>query len=79
MREEVLTLSRKVLGPERPNTLLAMNNLAASYSDAGRKDEALKLCEQALPLSLKVLGPEHPNTLLPQHAPGDAQPGEFLL
>ncbi len=56
-------LDRKVLGPEHPDTLNAMANLANSYFDAGRKDEALKLREEVLALSRKVLGPEHPDTL----------------
>jgi serine/threonine protein kinase len=42
-REEVLALSRKALGPENRETLLAMNNLAASYADAVRWNEALPL------------------------------------
>src|SRR5206468_10163218 len=41
----------------------AMNNLANSYADAGRRDDALKLREQVLELRRKVLGPEHPDTL----------------
>jgi len=41
-------LRRKVLDPEHPDTLMAMNNLAIGYQDAGRKDEALKLFESAL-------------------------------
>jgi tetratricopeptide (TPR) repeat protein len=40
-----------------------MNNLAASYDDAGRREEALKLQEDVLALRRKVLGPEHPDTL----------------
>ena len=44
MREEVLTLSRKVNGPEHPDTLRAMGNLAI-LPNAGRRDEALKLAK----------------------------------
>ena len=51
LREEVLTLMRKVNGPEHHNTLMAMNNLAASYSETGRKDEALKLRQELAGLS----------------------------
>jgi tetratricopeptide (TPR) repeat protein len=40
-----------------------MNNLADSYYEAGRRDDALKLREEALALRRKVLGPEHPDTL----------------
>ena len=40
-----------------------MNNLAISYDDSGRREEALKLKEELLPLSRKGFGPEHPATL----------------
>ena len=59
LREEVLTLSRKVLGPEHPDTLAAMLELA----NCGDRTEALELREAALWLSRKVNGPEHPDTL----------------
>jgi len=63
LREQVLTLDRKVLGPEHPDTLHAMENLANDYDVAGRRDESLKLREQVLTLERKVQGPEHPETL----------------
>jgi tetratricopeptide (TPR) repeat protein len=58
-----LTLSRKVNGPEDPDTLGAINSLALSYAEAGRRDEALKLREELLALRRKVNGPENPETL----------------
>jgi tetratricopeptide (TPR) repeat protein len=63
LREEVLTLSRKVNGPEHADTLMAMGNLADSYAAAARPDEALKLREDLLRLSRKVNGPEHPDNV----------------
>jgi tetratricopeptide (TPR) repeat protein len=54
-------------GPEHPETLAAMHNLANAYDEAGRRDEALKLREQVLPLRRKVLGPEHADTLKSMH------------
>jgi tetratricopeptide (TPR) repeat protein len=63
LREEVLALSRKVLGLENPYTLVAMQNVADSCLDAGRRDEAIKLQEETLALSRKVLGLEHPHSL----------------
>jgi len=54
-------------GPENPETLTAMNNLASSYDYAGRTDEALKLGEEVLARSRKVPGPEHPVTLQAMH------------
>ena len=42
LREEALTLSRKVLGPEHPQTLTAMSGLGSSYYGAGRRDEGFQ-------------------------------------
>ncbi|GEM_PF-2115097 len=50
-------------GPEHPNTVWAMNNLAASYFDVGCRDEALTMKEKVLTLRRKLLGPEHPDML----------------
>ncbi len=52
-------LSRKVLGPEHPNTLTAMGNLASFYGEV----EALKIEGEALALLRKMHGPEHRETL----------------
>jgi tetratricopeptide (TPR) repeat protein len=54
LQEEVLPLSRKVLGPEHPATLGAADNLVNFYKDAGRGPEAVKLREEVLPLHLKT-------------------------
>jgi tetratricopeptide (TPR) repeat protein len=63
LREEVLRLRRKVLGPEHRNTLWAMHALANSYEEAGRQDEALKLREDVLALRQRIDGPTHPDTV----------------
>ena len=36
----------KKLGPDHPNTLSTLNNLAMSYKDAGKLHEAIALLEQ---------------------------------
>jgi tetratricopeptide (TPR) repeat protein/tRNA A-37 threonylcarbamoyl transferase component Bud32 len=51
-------------GPDHPDTLASMNNLANSYADLGRLTDALKLREQTLTLRKAKLGPAHPDTLL---------------
>ena len=61
--ERALTLRREHLGPDDPNTLTSMNNLAVAYVDAGQLDWALPLYEQTLELRKAKLGPDHPNTL----------------
>jgi tetratricopeptide (TPR) repeat protein len=40
-----------MLGNEHPNTLNAINNLANSYSDVGRRQEAIELFEKVLEVS----------------------------
>jgi serine/threonine protein kinase/lipopolysaccharide biosynthesis regulator YciM len=51
------------LGPDHPDTLKSMNNLANSYGDAGQNDRALKLREETLALTRSKLGPDYPDTL----------------
>ena len=46
----VLALNVKVHGPEHPNTLWAMNNLAVSYFTVTRWDQALKRYKEVLVL-----------------------------
>ncbi|MFF3430421.1 tetratricopeptide repeat protein [Streptomyces sp. NPDC002602] len=55
--------SKRLLGPEHPNTLTAQGYLAAFLRKAGRIDEAIALLEQVTADSERVLGPEHPDTL----------------
>ena len=51
------------LGPEHPDTLTSMNNLAVASQDAGKLDLALPLFEETLKLRKAKLGPGHSNTL----------------
>jgi tetratricopeptide (TPR) repeat protein len=51
------------LGPDHPDTLKSLHNLALSYWTLGRHAEALELNRQALPLFKAKLGPDHPVTL----------------
>jgi Tetratricopeptide repeat len=52
-----------VLGPEHPDTLTSMGNLASTYRDQVRWTEAERLDVQVIETSKTVLGPEHPFTL----------------
>src|SRR5207302_51984 len=56
-------LRRQHLGPEHPDTLTSMNNLALAYCNARKLDLALPLHEETLKLQKAKLGPEHPATL----------------
>jgi tetratricopeptide (TPR) repeat protein len=62
--ERALTTRKAQLGPEHPDTLTSMNNLASAYMDDGRLDDALRLRKETLELFKARLGPEHPDTLI---------------
>ena len=50
-------------GPDHPDTLQSMGNLAASYDALGRHTDALKLREEGLAGLKRVRGSDHPVTL----------------
>ena len=50
-------------GPDHPDTLTSMNNLAEGYRDAGKLDEAQSLHGETLALRKAKLGLNHPDTL----------------
>jgi len=51
------------LGPEHPDTLWRMNDLANVYSSQGKYAQAEALFKPTLEARRRLLGPEHPNTL----------------
>jgi tetratricopeptide (TPR) repeat protein len=61
--ERALALRRTYLGPDHPDTLASMNNLAGAYKEDGQLDKALPLLEEALGKRQAQLGPDHPDTL----------------
>src|SRR5262249_17901706 len=60
--ERTLELQTARCGPDHPDTLSSMNNLAACYQATGKLDRALPLLEKALELSKAKLGHDHPDT-----------------
>src|SRR5439155_13678749 len=63
LKDELLQLRIRLLGKEHTDTLRAMANLASTYRDQGRWDDAVKLEEEVLNASIRLLGKEHPDTL----------------
>jgi tetratricopeptide (TPR) repeat protein len=61
--EAVAADSARLLGPDHPDTLASVNNLAIACQEVGRKAEAVRLHERALAGRVRALGPEHPDTL----------------
>ena len=51
------------LGPDHPDTLTTLNNLAVAYRSAGRLPEAIALFERVRDGRIAKLGPDHPDTL----------------
>ncbi len=62
-QELTLDVRRRVVGPEHPDTLNSMNNLAETLRAQGDLMGARTLHEQVLDVCRRVLGPEHPDTL----------------
>ena len=63
------------LGPNHPDTLTSMNNLALAYKDAGNFNEALPLYEETLEKRKARLDPDHPDTLTSMNNLAMAHPG----
>jgi serine/threonine protein kinase/tetratricopeptide (TPR) repeat protein len=61
--EAARALYAKHKGPDDPDTLRSMSNLALIYHDLGRHTEALALMKETLKLQKARLGADHPNTL----------------
>ncbi len=61
--ERQLEFRRNVLGPEHPDTLKSMNELALIHSSQGNLDYARNLQHETLAIVRRVQGPEHTHTL----------------
>lgn len=62
--KSVLAICEQVLGPDHPDTLSALNNLANLYWNQGKYEQAEPLYQRALKTFERVLGPNHPNTII---------------
>ncbi|MFE5653936.1 tetratricopeptide repeat protein, partial [Streptomyces cyaneofuscatus] len=51
------------LGEDHPSTVLARANLAVSYWQAGRIEEAIELLERVVADRERLLGEDHPDTV----------------
>jgi serine/threonine protein kinase/ATP-dependent protease HslVU (ClpYQ) peptidase subunit len=63
----ILESSRRRAGPEAPDALLAMSELAHTLGHEGRPDEALALAKPASEGLLNALGHDHTRTLTGRH------------
>jgi hypothetical protein len=60
--EALLTDTRRVLGPDHPDTLATRNNLASCRSQAGDRAGATAELADLLVDMMQILGPDHPYT-----------------
>jgi hypothetical protein len=58
-----MDMRKKLLGAEHPDTLISVANLATTYWNQGRWNEAEQLDIQVMDMRKKLLGAEHPDTL----------------
>jgi hypothetical protein len=63
LKKQVMETRKTKLGPDHPDTLTSMANLASTYRNPGRWDEAETLFVQVMETSKTKLGPDHPDTL----------------
>jgi serine/threonine protein kinase/tetratricopeptide (TPR) repeat protein len=61
-REQAAKLREARLGPDHPDTIESMRQLAGAYSWLGRHAEAIALRERVLENRRKQFGPDHPET-----------------
>jgi serine/threonine protein kinase len=61
--EQLLKVRTEKLGPDYPDTLLTMHNIANVLVRSGRPDEAIPLMQETIRLRQGKLGPDHPNTI----------------
>ncbi len=59
--ERSLAIRERVLGPEHPDTVISLNNLALALHAQGELMAARHLHERALAIRERVRGPEHPS------------------
>jgi eukaryotic-like serine/threonine-protein kinase len=62
-QKRALALRRQELGPDHPETVGVMNDLAIIFDRIGRTAEAQKLMEEVVAVKRRTLGPLHQSTL----------------
>jgi tetratricopeptide (TPR) repeat protein len=72
MYRDALARRGEVLGPNHPETLTSVRNLALLLSSRRRFDEAIPLLERAYTGSRNALGDDHPATINRQTNYADA-------
>jgi hypothetical protein len=58
--QSALAITEAALGPDHPDTVVQLGNLACTHLSLGRAADALSLQERALAITETKLGPDHP-------------------
>src|SRR5271154_3009543 len=58
-----MDIRKKLFGEEHPDTLSSMENLASTYRNQQRLNDAEQLEVQVMDIRKKMFGEEHPDTL----------------
>src|SRR5262245_66270554 len=72
LHHETLALRKAKLGPDHPETVLSMDDVAHCLHALDRHQDALELRAETLPLMRKKLGIDHPETLRFMHRLADS-------
>lgn len=68
---QVMETRKRVLGPEHPDTLTSMANLAYTWKARGKLQDSLALMRRCSEVCNKVIGPNHPLTRSSSRAVSD--------
>ncbi|MBP7853906.1 MAG: tetratricopeptide repeat protein, partial [Candidatus Microthrix sp.] len=68
IEERVVEDSERLIGVDHPDTLTARANLAASYRQAGRTNDAITLLQEVVDRQDGVIGPDHPDAVAHREA-----------
>src|SRR5580693_6802385 len=60
--QRALEVAKRVRGPQRAETAVALNDLGFLYKKIGGYSKAVPLYQEALRICQEILGPEHPDT-----------------
>ena len=63
LEQQSLDIRRRILGPENPDTLASMDDLAGALKESGQYVEAAKMFREEIYIERRVLGPENQQTL----------------
>ena len=84
--EQALSIRRRLLTDDHPETAASYNNLASNFTDLGKSDQAQPLYQKALSIRRRLLTDIHPDTTASYNdlavnleRPREARPGPAFI